>query len=119
MLYERYLELCKEKNEAPSTVATKFGYSKNAYTRWKETAIENDGIISLRSDMLLKIAEYFEVSIDYLCGRTDERLQTDFKDILLDNPRKMLLLDEAEGMTDKSLEQVIRMMRLIKGMQDD
>ena len=38
---------------------------------------------------------------------------------LVNSPYKLLLLDEMEGMTDKSLEQVIRIMRTIKGMQDD
>jgi transcriptional regulator with XRE-family HTH domain len=120
MLYSRYLELCKENGIAPSTLAIQLGYSKNAYSRWKDSAEESGGIVSLRSDTLLKIADYFGVSTDYLCGRSERR--SEFSPIIAEltsNPRKMLLLDEMEGMTDKSLEQVIRIMRTIKGMQDD
>lgn len=120
MLYSRYLELCKEKGIAPSALAIQLGYSKNAYSRWKDSAEESGGIVSLRSDTLLKIADYFGVSTDYLCGRSERRSETSaLVAELTSNPRKMLLLDEMEGMTDKSLEQVIRIMRTIKGMQDD
>ena len=120
MLYSRYLELCKENGIAPSTLATQLGFSKNAYSRWKDSAEENGGIVSLRSETLLKIADYFNVSIDYLCGRSEKRSEVStIVAELTSNPRKMLLLDEMDGMTDKSLEQVIRIMRTIKGMQDD
>lgn len=37
MLYCRYLELCKENGIAPSTLAIQLGYSKNAYSRWKDS----------------------------------------------------------------------------------
>ena len=120
MLYSRYLALCKERKESPSSVAIKLGYSKNAYSKWKDSAEENGGIVSLRSETLLKIADYFSVSTDYLCGRSEKRSEVStIVAELTSNPRKMLLLDEMDGMTDKSLEQVIRIMRTIKGMQDD
>ena len=119
MILQRYLELCSEKGVAPSTVATILGYGKSAFTRWKDIASSNNGVVSLRSEMLLKIADYFNVTTDYLCGRSEKRTDSESPmKYLASSPYKMILLDEAEGMTDKSLEQVIRMMRVIKGMQD-
>jgi hypothetical protein len=119
MLYSRYLELCKEKKKAPSSVAKELGYSKNAFTRWKDSAEQSGGVVSLRSEMLIKIADYFCVTLDYLCGRTDIRTEKlSVLDELSNSPRKMLLLDETDGMTDKSMEQLIRLARAIKGMQD-
>ncbi len=119
MLYSRFLELCAEKKQAPSSVATSLGFSKNAFSRWKDTAEENNGFSSLRTDTLMRLADYFGVSTDYLCGRTDRRDQTSIASELSKNPRKMLLFDETEGLSDKSMEQVIRMVRMIKGLQED
>ena len=119
MLYSRFLELCAEKKIAPSTLATSLGFSRNAFSRWKETAEENNGFSSLRADTLMKLADYFGVSTDYLCGKSDRRDQSSIASELASNPRKMLLFDETEGLSDKSLEQVIRMVRMIKGLQDD
>lgn len=119
MVYSRFLELCAEKKQAPSSVATTLGFSKNAFSRWKETAEENNGFASLRADTLMKLADYFDVSTDYLCGKSDRRDQSSIASELARNPRKMLLFDETEGLSDKSLEQVIRMVRMIKGLQDD
>lgn len=119
MVYSRFLELCAEKKQAPSTVATTLGFSKNAFSRWKDTAEENGGFASLRADTLMKLADYFGVSTDYLCGKSDRRDQSSIASELARNPRKMLLFDETEGLSDKSLEQVIRMVRMIKGLQDD
>ena len=117
MNYERFVELCNERNVSPTRVVLELGYERSSITRWKASSVANNGMCSLNSSMLLRIAEYFDVSTDYLLGVTNEKKPTSNLS-LLDNPRKMLLLDEAEGLTDKSLEQVIRMMRVIKGMQD-
>ena len=118
MVLERFESLCKEQGEFPSVVASLAGYDKSALTYWRKQASENGGICNVSSSKLAIISEHLGTTSDYLLGISDERKPKSVDDIL-DNPRKMLLLDEAEGLTDKSLEQVIRMMRLIKGMQDD
>ena len=69
VLYSRFLELCAEKKQAPSSVATSLGFSKNAFSRWKDTAEENNGFSSLRTDTLMRLADYFGVSTDYLFPR--------------------------------------------------
>lgn len=76
MLYSRFLELCAERKIAPSTLAIHLGFSRNAFSRWKETAEENNGFSSLRADTLMKLADYFGVSTDYLCGKSDRRDQS-------------------------------------------
>lgn len=118
MNYERFLALCKELGTTPTAVVLQLGYERSSVTRWKMSASENNGFCSVNSSILLRIAKFFNVTTDYLLGLSDERRPAASTSDLLDSPRKLLLLDEAEGMTDKSLEQVIRMMRVIKGMQD-
>lgn len=119
MILERFENLCKEHGKSPSYVASVAGYDKSAITNWRKQAASNNGICSITSSRLRIIAEYLETTSDYLLGLTDEKRRFVSSSELLNNPRKMLLLDEAEGMTDKSFEQVIRMIRLIKEMQDE
>jgi len=118
MVLERFEKLCEERGEYPTRVASSAGYDKSALTNWRKVAAANGGVCNVSSSRLRIIAEHLGTTSDYLLGITDDKKPSQ-SSALLDNPRKMLLLDEAEGMTDKSLEQVIRMMRVIKGMQDD
>lgn len=64
--YKRYLELCASCNKATSTVAVEIGLSKAAATGWKNGKIPFD-------TTLTKIASYFDVSVDYLLGKTDTK----------------------------------------------
>jgi len=126
MLYTRFIKLCELKGVAPSRAVQEIGYDKSTASYWKKSAQKNNNI-NVGEEKEEKIAEYFSVSVDYLNGKDlyddDGSVDKQASDLAehsykLDNPYKLLLLDEAEGMTDKSLEQVIRMMRVIKGMQD-
>ncbi len=121
MILERYMNLCKEQGKYPTVVAASAGYDKSALTNWKKQASENDGVCSISSSRLRLIAENLGTTSDYLLGLTDNQNDKHPQSVqeLVNNPYKLLLLDEMDGMSDKSLEQLIRIMRTIKGMQDD
>lgn len=57
--YSNYLTLCAKKGLSPSKVALEIGFSKGTVTQWK-----NGGTPS--NPILLKIADYFSVSLDEL-----------------------------------------------------
>lgn len=57
-----FTKLCNERGESPTAVCLKVGLSNSAYTAWKEDSVP-------RLSTLLKIADYFGVSTDYLLGR--------------------------------------------------
>ena len=65
--YERYIKLCAEKGVTPSRVALEIGISKVAVSNWKSS--RNNPTAS----NLLKIADYFGVSVDYLRGETEDK----------------------------------------------
>lgn len=65
MLYDRIKELADEKQQSLSHVSSELGLGENSIYRFK-TQKPN-------SATLEKIADYFDVSIDYLLGRTDVR----------------------------------------------
>ena len=65
MLFERVKELSEQRGENVKTVAVKLGFSENAFYKWK--------IQSPKSETLEKVADYFDVSTDYILGRTDKK----------------------------------------------
>lgn len=65
MFWEKFLTLCEQHNIRPNPLAKKLGISSGAVTEWKKGRVP-------RHDILVKIANYFGVSVDYLLGKTDE-----------------------------------------------
>lgn len=61
MFYEKYVDLCIGIDKTPTAVALDIGISRATVTNWKKGAIPNDVTIK-------KIANYFNVSVNYLIG---------------------------------------------------
>lgn len=59
-----FTKLCNEKGIAPTTVCQHIGLSNAAYSCWDENTVP-------RKTTLLKLADYFGVTTDYLLGKTD------------------------------------------------
>lgn len=65
MFYDRYYDLCKKNGEKPYSVAKKIGLGNSNVAQWKKGSTP-------RSDVLQKIADYFEISVGYLLGYEDK-----------------------------------------------
>ena len=66
MFYDRLVELCKNENKKITPVIRELGLSTGGIARWRNGSIP-DG------NTLYKIADYFNVSVDYLLGKTDKK----------------------------------------------
>lgn len=66
-MYQRFEELCKEKNVTPYRVAKDTGITTATLSNWKA------GRYQPKADKLLAIADYFGVSYAYLIGKTNIR----------------------------------------------
>ena len=64
MFWERFYSLCEKSNIKPNPLAKQLGISSGVLNKWKNGGIPN-------SNALIKIADYFSVSVDFLLGRTD------------------------------------------------
>ena len=66
--YDRYENLCKERNLSPQSkiLLDAVGVSSGTVTGWKKGSTPN-------FDAVVKIADYFQVDIRYLLGLTDTR----------------------------------------------
>ena len=73
---ERLKELRREKNLLQSELAEKLHVCKSAVSGWEV------GRNQPNYDLLIEIAEFFEVSIDYILGRTNfwTKKQKNFKE---------------------------------------
>lgn len=63
-LYKNIESLCAERKISITEMCRRSGASRGSLTDLK-----NGRISSLHPDTLAKIAQYFDVSIDFLCGR--------------------------------------------------
>lgn len=65
LFYDNFVKVCELKGEKPTPVVTKLGLSRGNLQKWQAGSTVN-------SDVLLKVADYFDCSVDYLLGRTDK-----------------------------------------------
>lgn len=98
--FEKIKELCQKRGISLQKVAEDLSYSINYFYTLKEK--------TPKSDRLQEIADYFNVSTDYLLGRTDNpRIATD-KDLSSMDTQELetlvLFRKETEGMSDNEKE---------------
>ena len=97
--YEIIKELSKRKKISIRQLEMRFGYSNGYLAKWKNN--------TPNSDELLRLADYFGVSVDYLLGRTEnstpntDKIQTDLDDVL-DN----MMSFDGQPMTDNDREAI-------------
>ncbi len=65
MFYDKFLELCNQKNKSPSVVADELGFARSSITKWKSGA-------TLRSANLKRVADYFGVPVSYFSEEAPE-----------------------------------------------
>ena len=67
MFKERFERLCFEKGMSPNAVCAEIGLSNSAYSKWTESSVP-------RASVLIKLSEYFGVSIAYLKGEEETHI---------------------------------------------
>ncbi len=90
----RLLELRTEKKLSQRDVAKLFNISQGTYNNWE------NGKTQPSIEQLVSIADYFDVSLDYLLGRNDYEQYANANNMKSDRLRKMISLfnnlDEAD-----------------------
>jgi len=67
MFWERFYELCISTGSKPNPVAKDLGISSGVLTKWKSGTTFPNGTV------LINIAKYFDCSIDYLVGLSNQK----------------------------------------------
>ncbi|MCD7778866.1 MAG: helix-turn-helix transcriptional regulator [Clostridiales bacterium] len=85
MFWERFFNLCEECDIKPNPLGKKLGISSGSFTKWKNGSNPS-------GDSLIKLADYFNCSADYLLGRTDNRTSPSDNGICLTDSEENLII---------------------------
>lgn len=116
MFYDIFLNVCEEKNTSPAQVRRDLSISQSTMASWKSKGLTPN------ATTVARLAEYFNVSVDYLLGKEDcptpvfERMNDDTLQMLsfLDLPPQKLL------QFDNALHQLLKTQEIIcKGIMED
>ena len=116
MFYVNFINLCAKNNVSPSDVAKSIGTSRAAISKWKNGGMPSDVTMA-------KLADYFNVSVDYLLGNETEKSPAnaedeelnEYLDQLKNNPGMRVLFSKTKNATKEDLEKVIKMLDIMKG----
>ena len=111
MFYDRFVEICRQRDISPSQVAIQCGFNKSSVTNWKKNGY------APRQEILIKIADYFDVSVDYLLG--DAKVQAHNKNAITDTDIKFALFGGNENITDEMLDEVKTFAQFVKNKYKD
>lgn len=67
MFWEIFYNLCLDAKMKPLQVVKQIGISHGSITKWKNGAVPS-------GTSLQKIADYFDVTVDYLLGKEDKKI---------------------------------------------
>lgn len=69
MFWDNLYKACENAGIKPNPMAKSIGISSASVTKWKNGAIPN-------GEILIKIADFLDVSVDYLLGREPEQKES-------------------------------------------
>ena len=98
MIYNRIINLCKQHNIKITKLLKELKIAAGASTSWKNGTIPS-------SDALIKLSEYFNVSIDYILFGKDPTTPTEYQSLIssyqeLSKDNQQLLQDIISSMID-------------------
>ncbi len=98
MFWDRFFALCQRNGKKPNPVGKEIGLSSGIISKWK-----NGGIPT--GETLIKLARYFDVSVDYLLGLSTvvEVEETQFEPFVSDIDLKKTVLDSFDKLNIKGL----------------
>ena len=115
--FEKVRELAKKRGLSLNQVEEKLGYSKNTLYSLKRQKVS--------SERLQEIADYFNVSTDYLLGRTDnpsiakDTVTTpDGRVVDLSNLRERVVLFDGKPLSDDDVDKIAQIIKLSLGVSD-
>ena len=104
MFGDRIKKLRDEKNISQFELSEFLGISQQALSKWENEKTEPD------NDSLVKLANYFNVSTDYLLGNSEsKKIDTPYDDEL-----EKVLFSKAKDLTDDEKKTIINVINAIK-----
>lgn len=112
MFLDTFMQLCNQRGVSANKACIDIGLSRTAVSKWKSGGKPNGTSVA-------KIAEYFNVSIDYLLGKDNEKNPPSKE---LDRQLKgveFALFGEVHELTDAEKEDVLAFIKFKKSLRKD
>lgn len=116
-LFEKIKELCQKRGISINSLEETLGYSRNTIYSMKSK--------KPNAERLQEIADYFNVSTDYLLGRTDnptiakDTVTTpDGRVVDLSNLRERVVLFDGKPLSDDDVDRIAQIIKLSLGVSD-
>lgn len=109
--FEKIKELAKKQGKSLGSVEEDLGYGRNTLYKIKNS--------TPNAERLAEIADYFNVSTDYLLGRTDNpKLYTtpDGKEVDLSNLQNRVVLFDGKPLSDEDVYKIEQIIKLSIGV---
>lgn len=122
-MYSRFTELLKERGISATALAKTLNFSPSTLTDWKH------GRTTPKADKLQLIADYFDVSLDWLLGNTDvrEKVNSDgyydnpdaaeYAEMVRTNPEMKLLFSAAKDISKESMKKTYEYIKFLKSQE--
>lgn len=102
ILYERIKELCNKHNITITKLETDLNFGNSSIKKWEKVS-------SPSVDKIIKVASYFDVSIDYLLGRSE--IESSISEIIGDED--IISFQRArQKMSTRDKEKMMQILRL-------
>ena len=115
--FEIVKELCRRQGISLNTLEERIGFSRNSLYSWKNS--------EPKPKKLNAVADYFNVSTDYLLGRTDnpaiakDTVTTpDGRVVDLSNLRERVVLFDGKPLSDDDVDKIAQIIKLSLGVSD-
>ena len=117
MFYDVYAALCKDHGKSPSAVAQELHINKSNVSNWK-----NNGYTP-RGEVLNRIADYFEVTVDCLLGKNSEEVPlvngddelSEYLEELRTRPEMKMLFQLTKKATKADVEKAVKIIEALLG----
>lgn len=115
--FEKIKELAKKRGKALGQVEEDLGYGRNTLYKIKNS--------TPNAERIAEIANYFNVSTDYLLGRTDNPAissdlitTADGRVVDLSNLRERIVLFDGKPLSDDDVDKIAQIIKLSLGVSD-
>jgi transcriptional regulator with XRE-family HTH domain len=109
MFWEAYYSLCLKIKKSPNAVAKEMGCSSGAVTSWKQGKVPHH-------KTLLKIAGYFDVSVDSLLGETKKASGTSWRGVEMSEER-VKVMDMIASLSDEDAVKIEKVLEAVLGAE--
>lgn len=113
MFLERTLDLIQKKGITKNKLLTDLHLSKNSFLNWSERG----NIPS--AEVVQKIADYLDVPLDYLMGRTDDPNQKPGETNIRFDEFSYAMYNESKELSDSDKQRLLTFARMLKDSSGD